>query len=483
MTVNKLKTIDFLLIDLFCGGGGTTLGAEMSGRCKVVAAVNHDPVCILTHAENHPHCLHMQEDIRTLDISPILEALKREQAKHPSAKVILWASLECTNFSKAKGGLPRDADSRTLADHLPRYLQVINPDYVWIENVEEFCSWGDLDDNGKPCSRYEGKEYHRWVGDMCAFGYEYTSRLINSADFGAYTSRVRLFGSFHRPGMPFRFPEPTHIKPSKKSVNMFGFPAWKPVREVLDLGNVGRSIFNRSKPLVDKTILRITKGIKKFSPQPMVQVHNSPGYCTSLEDPCGTITVAGHKSLVTPFLASYYSNTQISSIEAPCNTIPTKDRFALVNPICIDYNYSGPHNNSSLDQPLGTITTSNKAAIIHGFMMNRSYNNGPRGLNEPAPTVIASQKSWPLELAFMQLGDTPVYQDHPGDSEAMKALKALCQELGIIDVTMRMLTVDELKVIQGFPAYYQLGGNQEQQKKMIGNSVVPLVVTEWLKAI
>ena len=51
---------------------------------------------------------------------------------------LIHISLECTNFSQAKGGQPRDADSRTLAEHLFRYIEAINPDYIQIENVEEF---------------------------------------------------------------------------------------------------------------------------------------------------------------------------------------------------------------------------------------------------------------------------------------------------------------------------------------------------------
>ena len=63
------------------------------------------------------------------------------RVKYPNALVVLWASLECTNFSKAKGGRPRDADSRTLAEHLFRYIEQLDPDYIQIENVEEFMSW------------------------------------------------------------------------------------------------------------------------------------------------------------------------------------------------------------------------------------------------------------------------------------------------------------------------------------------------------
>ena len=103
---------NFLLIDLFCGAGGTTTGAEMSGVCKVIAAVNHDPLAIKSHAANHADVLHLTEDILVADIRPVLKAVRYWQRIYPNAKLVLWASLECTNFSNAKGGMPRDADSR-----------------------------------------------------------------------------------------------------------------------------------------------------------------------------------------------------------------------------------------------------------------------------------------------------------------------------------------------------------------------------------
>lgn len=132
----------FLIVDLFCGAGGTTTGFHRSGVAKVVACVNHDYMAIESHWSNYPEVTHFEEDIRTLELQPLVDLLNAERAANPTAKVILWASLECTNFSKAKGGQPRDADSRTLADHLDRYVLSLNPDYLQIENVVEFMSWG-----------------------------------------------------------------------------------------------------------------------------------------------------------------------------------------------------------------------------------------------------------------------------------------------------------------------------------------------------
>ena len=160
-----------LYIDLFCGAGGTSTGVEKARleneQCaKVIACVNHDKNAIASHAANHPDALHFTEDIRTLNLSPLVSHLQKCRAEYPEALIVLWASLECTNFSKAKGGQSRDADSRTLAEHLFRYIEAINPDYIQIENVEEFMSWGDLDEYGKPISRDKGKSLPRSVSSI-----------------------------------------------------------------------------------------------------------------------------------------------------------------------------------------------------------------------------------------------------------------------------------------------------------------------------
>ena len=119
--------IKLLYIDLFCGAGGTSTGVELATfhgcKCaKVIACINHDTNAIQSHSANHPEALHFKEDIRTLFLSPLIEHTERLRLIHPNAYLILWASLECTNFSKAKGGMARNADSRTLAEHMSRVL-------------------------------------------------------------------------------------------------------------------------------------------------------------------------------------------------------------------------------------------------------------------------------------------------------------------------------------------------------------------------
>ena len=235
-------------IDLFAGAGGTTTGLSNVPGIKVIACINHDSMAIKSHAENHPDCLHFTEDIRTIDFHAFMDIVRDIRKKDKKAIIAIWASIECVNFSRAKGGLPRDADSRTLANDLFRYLKAFNPDMLFIENVTEFMAWGPLDENGKPISMKNGEDYQKWVANVKRFGYKFDYRIFNSADFGAYTSRKRYFAQFVKPKYQTAWPHPTHAKKVHKT-DLFtnNLKPWKAVKDVLELNKHGESIFSRKK--------------------------------------------------------------------------------------------------------------------------------------------------------------------------------------------------------------------------------------------
>lgn len=313
--------VSLLYIDLFCGAGGTSTGVELAkdenGQklAKVIACVNHDANAIASHSANHPDALHFTEDIRTLELSPLIDHVADMRRKYPEAEVVIWASLECTNFSKAKGGQARDADSRTLAEHLFRYIEAINPSYIQIENVEEFMSWGEVDENGKPISMDKGKSYQRWVRNVKRYGYNFDHRILNAADFGAYTSRKRFFGIFAKKGLPIVWPEPTHCKSGEQT--LFGSrQKWKPVKDVLDFEDEGTSIFTRKKPLSEKTLERIYAGlirfvaggkdafIVKWNSMSRNGGYNAPG----VDEPCHAVTCQNRLGVANiRFLSKYFS--------------------------------------------------------------------------------------------------------------------------------------------------------------------------------
>ena len=319
--IHKTDDIDIYYIDLFCGAGGTSTGVELAtinghSAAKVVACVNHDKNAIASHMANHPYALHFTEDMRTLDLSPIVNLVKKIRFRNPNAKIVLWASLECTNFSKAKGGQARDADSRTLAEHLFRYIDEINPDLIQIENVEEFMCWGDLDENGKPVSKDRGRLYLRWVNAVKKCGYKFDHRILNAADFRAYTSRKRFFGQFAKKDMPIVWPEATHCK--EGSTTLFGeLQKWKPVKDVLDLEDEGTSIFKRKKPLSPKTFERVYAGLIRHvagGKDKWLLKYNSINGQTgkhvppSIDEPCPTVSCQGRLGVVqTQFISKYFS--------------------------------------------------------------------------------------------------------------------------------------------------------------------------------
>lgn len=490
--MSKHPVPDLLMVDAFCGAGGVTTGARASGICRVVAGINHDPVAIASHAANHPDTHHFIEDIRTMPLDGLTSAVARYRRLFPSAKLSFWASLECTQFSKAKGGKARKADSRMLAWSLPRYITVLDPDYIQIENVEEFMSWGELDAEGKPISKREGREYIRWVKAVCAMGYVHDWRILNAADFGAYTSRSRFFCVFHKPGLSHAWPQPTHARRPLRG-NLFADDRlpWKPVADVLDFGNLGTSIFGRKRPIADKTILRILKGLQKYLPPTQMEqrpnvgllmTYNSPGYCLPLSVPAGAVTTKGHKAIVTPLLQTYYNNGHTTPVGEPARTVTTRDRIGLVSPVqWLDRQFSNGYA-TPLHQPAGSLLTTPKMNLCSAFLVNPQFQSAGSPVTRPAPTVIASQRSWPLSVAFAWRGQEKwAVQDD--DSEAMRELKQFMRDHQVADIFLRMLDVDELKAIQGFPPGYILKGTKEHQKKFIGNAVVPEVVAAWLRAI
>ena len=401
--------ISLLYVDLFCGAGGTSTGVELAcvsdEQCaKVVACVNHDKNAIASHAANHPDALHFTEDIRTLELSSLVAHVNRMKQIYPEAHVVLWASLECTNFSKAKGGLPRDADSRTLAEHLFRYIEALNPSYIQIENVEEFMSWGDMDANGKPISKDKGRLYERWKRNVKSYGYEFEHKILNAADYGAFTSRRRFFGQFAAKGLPITWPEPSHCKDGK--IDMFcNLEKWRPVKDVLDLQDEGESIFNRKKPLADKTLERIFAGLVKFvaggKDSFMIKWnsmsrnggYNAPG----IDEPCPVVSCQNRLGIANVhFLSKYYSGDPDSKnipVSGPAHTIKCKDNHALVTSDFLAAYYSNGDNTSSVNSPCPTVSTKDRFNDVQPqFLCSYNFNDAGKDINAPSPTILTKDR-------------------------------------------------------------------------------------------
>jgi len=270
-----------LVIDMFAGGGGASVGIRRAIGRDVDIAVNHDPLAIAMHAANHPHTVHVQEDVFSVNLT------EYTHGRHVS---FMWASPDCTHFSRARGGKPRSQHIRMLPWAVYEQAKAVRPDVIAMENVEEIRTWED---------------YDAFVASMSVLGYTFESRVLCAADFGARTSRTRWYAVLRCDGLPSRWPKRTNANKSQllHTIEPDTWPlrTWKSVRPCLDLKNLGDKVFGRRRPLSKKTLARIAKGTER--------------YCNGVD---------------TQWLMSYYGTGVGQSIHDPLRTITCKDRFALV---------------------------------------------------------------------------------------------------------------------------------------------------------
>ncbi|MDD3363231.1 MAG: DNA cytosine methyltransferase [Hespellia sp.] len=510
-----------LIIDCFAGGGGASVGIEMALGRQVNIAVNHDQKAIDMHSMNHPDTLHITEDIFKADLK------KYTKGNHVA---LMWASPDCTSHSKAKGGQPRKSGLRILPWAVYKHAKEILPDVIIMENVEEIQKWGPLNDKGYPIKELEGTEYKKFVTKMKTLGYMFDSRELVAADYGAPTTRKRWYAVFRRDGKDIVWPAPTHNKDGSG-----GLKKWVPVSTVLDFSDIGKSIFGRKKPLAENTLKRIARGLEKFvfnNPEPfMVQVNHSgdnfrgqsihepmptitqkhgfgtvsvqlapymmrnntgaPG--SDVKDPMLTITTGGHHGLISPLLIQYHSETTKNgvrgqAVDEPIQTLDTSNRYGLVSAFLTKFYKSGV--GQSVDEPIHTITTSpGHFGLVSVYAMDWKELQAV-GVDEET----AQKATWVSEFIMEYYGcgigaavSDPLHTIVTKDRFAL--ITVLGNEYAILDIFLRMLNPEELKLGQGFPKDYiinrYMDGSKvtvKEQVMRIGNSVVPIMAEALVMA-
>lgn len=334
-----------IVIDNFAGGGGASVAIEQAIGRPIDYAVNHDPQAIAMHRANHPHTYHYCEDV--WDVDPRDVAAGRNVA-------LAWFSPDCKHFSRAKGGRPVDKSIRGLAWVATRYAATVQPDVIFLENVQEFREWGPLV-NEIPNPDLKGKTYQNWLKEFRRLGYEVDTRNLVACDYGAPTSRKRLFLVARRDGLPIVWPEPTHGNGGKP---------YRTAAECIDWSIPCPSIFSRKKPLAENTLRRIARGLERFvidatDPFIIVSSHagqgdasgGKTGLVTShlikfrgtnigndIRDTVPTITAGGlHLGEVRAFLIKYYGTAVGQSLMEPAHTVTEKARLGLVTVEGQDY--------------------------------------------------------------------------------------------------------------------------------------------------
>lgn len=526
-----------LVIVLFAGSGGSCTGIEQALGRHVDIAVNHNPDAISCHAKNHPQTEHHREDVRYISPRDLV------RGRHVG---YFHASPDCTHFSQALGGQPRDTEIRSLSWVVVRWGGQVAPDVITLENVEQIRKWGPLiakrdkatgrvvkidgtvAEPGEyvprrlqhllPDPKRVGKTWERFLVLLRAQGYVIEHRLLCAADFGAPTTRTRLFMIARRDGGPICWPQPTH---SRKPTP--GLQKWRSAAECIDFSLPSKSIFDRPKPLVDATCRRVAHGLKRYvldsaDPYIVTVTHSTSLRVHDINEPLRIITTArgGEFMVATPVLVQTgYGERKGQApraldLDKPLGTVVAGGtKHALVTAFVEQAN--GGHNTMparAATSPLSTITTSgSQQRLVTAHLAHLRGNCDARSLDEPLRTVSAGGQHHALVeyqlapeaeagalrcAAFLiryygeggQLGDL----NEPMHTITTKARLALVtvwikgEPWVIVDICLRMLTPRELANATSFPPQYVIDRghdgrifSKEKQVGMIGNAVPPLL--------
>lgn len=541
---------DELLVDEFACGGGMSEAIEQAIGRHVDIAVNHDEDACSMHAANHPQTEHHWKDV--FEVCP-------RRATKGRAVGLLHLSPDCTHHSQARGGQPRSKKLRGLAWIGVRWAGIKRPRIITLENVKQILQWGPLiakrcPKTGRvvkldgtvategervpvqqqhlvPDPRHAGRTWRAFVRALECLGYTVEARVLCAADYGAPTTRSRLFMVARCDGAPIVWPEPTHFKNPAK-----GQKRWRSAAECIDWSIPGKSIFEREKPLADATLRRVAHGMKRYvldNADPfIVQIANwSRDGVTSASDPLSTVTAwprGGSHAVVAPVMvqAGHGQGTPDAprwshgnkSVREPVGTVTASgggQAVALGTLVQMGYGEREGQAPRALDarQPLGTVVGAGKFAAVTAFVeqANGGFNATPaRDAREPLststatgsqqrivtatvvePTLSPGQEEGALRCAAFliryygqggQLGDMrePMSTSTTKDRLALVTVWLRGTPYVIVDIQLRMLTPRELYNANGFPKTYIIDRGHDgrifsksTQVRMCGNAVPP----------
>lgn len=510
----------FRFVDLFCGGGGSITGAINALRSAGIQyegrGFNHWDTAIRTIQANHPEIVPNFNRA----CSPIESVLPDEIFTDDPERIdVVWASPSCTHHSIAAGGKPKSNQLRSQPEYLLPYLRLTKCRRMFIENVKELRDWGPLLDSdmtwkgrqykaGTPDPRKKGLFFNLWFREIKASGYKVEMQILNSADFGAATSRERLIIQAVRTssGEKIIWPEPTHLQ----DPGLFSdkYKPWRTAAEIIDWNIPGRSIFDRERPLSANTLRRIAAGIEKFwgdMAEPFLILlrgtHDSQLANTAipLSRPLPTITTKGdHFALIRPVWLdqAHTKNDGVSgTVDSPLNTITcSHGTHSVIVPFISRYN-GGDKRNHSIDAPLPVIDTSNRYGVVEPLFIPQQSKGTVKPSSNPLSTISTSGA-----IGFVTPLIDKYYGSETSAHEADKPLATITTKdrFGLIqgrilttpdgkryklDITHRMLTAGELARATSFPEGYVFSGGDTAAKKQIGNAVPPVLAEALYRAV
>ncbi len=419
-----------IVVDLFAGGGGASEALKQALGQDPALAYNHDALAIGMHAANHPLTSHHREDIWHAD--PRVDV---------AGRAIGWfhASPDCTHFSQAKGGQPRSRKTRALSWVVLKWIgmllraDLVNgtntaPRIFSMENVWQILTWGPLiakrckstgrvlKMDGTVAARGErvpvehqqlvpdksrtGRTWRQFVGALRALGYAVEWRKLVASDYGAGTSRERLFLLGRRDGEPIVWPAASHGTATGQKPRVSA-------ADCLDFSIPCPSIFARKRPLADATMRRIAKGtmrhvIQSADPFIVPVTHQGADRVHSVGEPLRTITAANRGELMlampelAPFIAEHANSSHsLGSMRAdePLRTVCAGVKgghFSVVTPILAGVGgRAGQSEPRSGADPLYTMTAKADTALVAPHLVKFRGDSIGTSAAEPVPTITS----------------------------------------------------------------------------------------------
>lgn len=435
-----------IVIDLFAGAGGESCGihAAFNARNENIKlfAVNHWEVACATHAANFPADECICQDIQTV--------IPTNLVKPGESVELFWASPECTHFSTARGGKPMDDQSRCTPFDIIRWLTMLDVKRVIIENVAEFETWGPLGKDCRPIKEQKGSFFFMFIGAIKNIGYTVDWRICNAADYGAPTTRRRLFIQAVKKGSgkTIRWPERLYAEhPEDVNGDLFGtdLKPWIPASSIIDWTIPCQPIDDRKKPLSENTMRRIINGIKRYwgeAAEPfLVRYNGGDNRFHSINEPVPTLDCSNRYGLVQPLIAEMYGTGGCRSTDKPLSAVTCSGaHHALVEPMFIPQQSGGTVK--PVSNPLPTIAGAGAISIVEPLVMEYYGNGQCQPISKPLGTVTCKDRFALLKPENCRIG-------------------------------FRMLQPHELAAAQSFPDWYTFTGTKADTVKQIGNAVCP----------
>jgi DNA (cytosine-5)-methyltransferase 1 len=478
--------------DLFCGAGGSSLGAQAAGM-ELVMAANHWQTAIEVHKAHFPAARHDCADISQAD-----------PRRYPRTDILL-ASPECTNHSQARGLSRRRQDptlwdapdpaaerSRATMWDVVRFAEQLAYDAIVVENVVEATRWVG---------------WRSWCIAMEDLGYDRRVLSHNSMHHGVPQSRDRIYVVFTRRGLAVDLEMEQTAYCSRCATLRSGRQAWKngrtvgryrqqwrwacttcgtscepgvrPAADIIDWALPCPRIGDRTGPLAPATRARILAGLRRYGWAP-------------LDEPAAL-----------GFLVQSAHGGRLHGLDAPHPTVcGSDDRLAFVVPL-----RSGRNRSHSVEEPTATVVAGGNYG---GLVVPLRRHGHAHSASEPVPTITASCNHHALIMrnnsgraemitpvdepirTITTAGHQSLLVPYHGTGQARPATVPLGTqptrdrwalvdpEAAVDDCGFRMLEPHEIAAAMAFPVgYIPATYTKKTRVKLAGNAVTPPVMT-WI---